>query len=201
MLGTVGRMRTRTKEQAAIFDISTIDDVEEPSLICDRKGQVIGRMFVENRSKVPIEEVPQKLIDALIAQEDQRFFEHDGVDRIGVARAIWLNLKAGEVTQGASTITMQLARNAFDLKSVAEDRGQSSMERKIVEAFLALRIEEYLMAEIAGDFPDEEERKSRMKRMVLEYYLNRIPFGTGYYGVRSAALGFAAGVGQLSPHA
>ncbi len=104
------------KEQAAIFDISTIDDVEEPSLICDRKGQVIGRMFVENRSKVPIEEVPQKLIDALIAQEDQRFFEHDGVDRIGVARAIWLNLKAGEVTQGASTITMQLARNAFDLK-------------------------------------------------------------------------------------
>ena len=178
------------KEQAAIFDISTIDDVEEPSLICDRKGQVIGRMFVENRSKVPIEEVPQKLIDALIAQEDQRFFEHDGVDRIGVARAIWLNLKAGEVTQGASTITMQLARNAFDLKSVAEDRGQSSMERKIVEAFLALRIEEYLMAEIAGDFPDEEERKSRMKRMVLEYYLNRIPFGTGYYGVRSAALGY-----------
>ena len=178
------------KEQAATFDISTIDDVEEPSLICDHKGRIIGRMFVENRSKVPIEEVPQKLIDALIAQEDQRFFEHDGVDRIGVARAIWLNLKAGEVTQGASTITMQLARNAFDLKSVAEAEGQSSMERKIVEAFLALRIEEYLMAEIAGEFPDEKERKDRMKRMVLEYYLNRIPFGTGYYGVRSAALGY-----------
>ncbi|MBJ06633.1 MAG: hypothetical protein CMO40_05870 [Verrucomicrobiaceae bacterium] len=178
------------KKQAAVFDISTIDDVEEPSLIYDHKGQTIGRMFVENRSKVPIEEVPQKLIDALIAQEDQRFFEHDGVDRIGVARAIWLNVKAGEVTQGASTITMQLARNAFDLKSVAESQGQSSMERKIVEAFLALRIEEYLMAEIAGEFPDEDVRKDRMKRMVLEYYLNRIPFGTGYYGVRSAALGY-----------
>ena len=118
------------KEQAAKYDISTIDDVEIPSIILDRKGREIGRMFVENRSKVPIEKVPQKLIDALIAQEDQRFFEHDGVDRIGVARAVWLNLKAGEVTQGASTITMQLARNAFDLKSESAAKGQSGIERK-----------------------------------------------------------------------
>lgn len=178
------------KEQAATHDISEIDNVEIQSLILDRKGRIIGRMFVENRDKVPIEKVPQKLIDALIAQEDQRFFEHDGVDRIGVARAVWLNLKAGEVTQGASTITMQLARNAFNLQSEAAARGQRGFERKIVEAFLALRIEEYLMAGIAGEYPDEAERKAKMKRMVLEYYLNRIPFGNAYYGVRSAALGY-----------
>lgn len=178
------------QDQAAAIDISTIDDVEIPSIILDQKGREIGRMFVENRSKVRIEEVPQKLIDALIAQEDQRFFEHDGVDRIGVARAIYLNLKAGDITQGASTITMQLARNAFDLKSVAAEKGQRGFERKIVEAFLALRIEEKLMDEIADEYPDEVERKAKMKRIVLEYYLNRIPFGTGYYGIRSAALGY-----------
>lgn len=178
------------KDQAALIDISTIDDVEIPSKILDRNGREIGRMFVENRSKVPIEKVPQKLIDALIAQEDQRFFKHDGVDRIGVARAIYLNLKAGDITQGASTITMQLARNAFDLKSAALEKGQKGFERKIVEAFLALRIEEWLMDEIADQYPDLEERKAKMKRTVLEYYLNRIPFGHGYYGVRSGALGY-----------
>ncbi len=178
------------KEQAAQIDISTIDDVEIPSLIMDHKGREIGRMFVENRSKVSLEKVPQKLIDALIAQEDQRFFKHDGVDQIGVARAIWLNLKAGAVTQGASTITMQLARNAFDMKYRVKAQGQTGIERKIVEAFLALRIERHLMDSIAADYPDEGECKARMKRMVLEYYLNRIPFGHGYYGVRSGALGY-----------
>ncbi len=178
------------KEQAAQIDISTIDDVEIPSMILDHKGREIGRMFVENRSKVSIEEVPQKLIDALIAQEDQRFFKHNGVDHIGVARAIWLNLKARAVTQGASTITMQLARNAFDLKSRSLALGQTGIERKIVEAFLALRIERHLMDSIAADYSDEEQCKARMKKMVLEYYLNRIPFGNGYYGVRSGALGY-----------
>jgi membrane peptidoglycan carboxypeptidase len=178
------------KEQAAQIDISTIDDVEIPSMILDHKGREIGRMFVENRSKVAIEEVPQKLIDALIAQEDQRFFKHNGVDQIGVARAVWLNLKARAVTQGASTITMQLARNAFDLKSRALSLGQSGIERKIVEAFLALRIERHLLHGLQADYPDEVERKAKMKKMVLEYYLNRIPFGNGYYGVRSAALGY-----------
>ena len=178
------------KQQAAAIDISTIDDVEIPSMILDRKGREIGRMFVENRSKVSIEEVPEKLIDALIAQEDQRFFEHNGVDQVGVARAVWLNFKARAVTQGASTITMQLARNAFDLKSGARALGQTGIERKIVEAFLALRIERHLTRSLMADYPDETERKGRMKKVVLEYYLNRIPFGNGYYGVRSAALGY-----------
>ena len=154
------------KDQAAVIDISTIDDVEIPSIILDQKGREIGRMFVENRSKVSLEEVPQKLIDALLAQEDQRFFEHDGVDRIGVARAIYLNLKAGDITQGASTITMQLARNAFNLKTIAVEKGQRGFERKIVEAFLALRIEEQLMDGIAEEYPDEEIRRASCRERV-----------------------------------
>lgn len=171
--------------RAAGYDISRyINDIEEPSLILDRNGEEIGRMFVENRSVVSIDDVPQKLIDALMAQEDQRYFEHKGVDWVGVMRAIYLNLKAGEVNQGASTVTMQLARNAFDLKAEAEERGEGGVQRKIVEAFLALRIEEHINEEL----PSEDGRRAKMQ--VLEYYLNRIPFGSGYYGVRSASLGY-----------
>ena len=171
--------------RAAGYDIPRyINDIEEPSLILNRNGEEIGRLFVENRSVIPVEEVPQRLIDALMAQEDQRFFEHEGVDWVGILRAIYLNVKARDVNQGASTVTMQLARNAFNLKEEAEERGEGGIQRKIVEAFLALRIEEYLNAEL----PSLDGRRAKMQ--ILEYYLNRIPFGSGYYGVRSASLGY-----------
>jgi len=161
------------KEQAATYDLTKIDDVEVVSLILDRKGREIGRIFVENRDKIGIKDVPLNFINALVAGEDQRFFEHDGVDRVGVVRAAWLNWRAGRQTQGASTLTQQLARNAFHLKEEADERDQTGLERKAVEAFLALRIE-----------------KAYGKREILEFYLNRIPFGSGYYGLRSASLGY-----------
>ena len=110
------------RERSTIYQMDEIDDVELPSLIFDSKGNEIGRMFVENRDPIPIEEVPSILINALLAQEDQRYFEHKGVDWVGVARAVYLNVKAREVNQGASTITMQLARNAYDLKAEAAER-------------------------------------------------------------------------------
>ena len=161
------------RERAETYDLTQIDDVEVKSLILDREGREIGRIFVENRDKISIKDVPQMMINALIAGEDQRFFEHDGVDRIGVIRAVYLNWKAGRRTQGASTLTQQLARNAFHLKEEADKRGEGGLERKAVEAFLALRIE-----------------KVYGKNEILEFYLNRIPFGSGYYGVRSASLGY-----------
>lgn len=171
--------------RAAGYDIPRhINDIEQPSLILDRNGMEIGRMFVENRSVIGIEEVPPRMIEALLAQEDQRFFKHKGVDAMGILRAIYLNVKAGEVNQGASTITMQLARNAFDLKAEAEEREEGGIQRKIVEAFLALRIEKHLNEEL----PSEDRRRAKMR--ILEYYLNRVPFGSGYYGVRSASLGY-----------
>ncbi|NWK56464.1 transglycosylase domain-containing protein [Verrucomicrobiaceae bacterium N1E253] len=161
------------RERAETYDLSKIDDVEVVSLILDRKGRELGRIFVENRDKISIKDVPEIMIQALISGEDQRFFEHDGVDRAGVIRAAYLNYKAGRQTQGASTITQQLARNAFHLKEESDKRGESGLERKAVEAFLALRI---------------EERYGKYE--ILEFYLNRIPFGSGYYGIRSAALGY-----------
>jgi len=161
------------RERAYTYDLDRINDLEIPSLILDRKGREIGRVFVQNRSVIPISEVPQIFIDALRAGEDQRFNTHDGVDYIGVARAYYLNWKAGETTQGASTITQQLARNAYDLEADRKERGETSMERKMVEAFLAQRIE-----------------KRYEKREILDFYLNRIYFGSGYYGIRSASLGY-----------
>ena len=161
------------RERAYTYDLDRINDLEIPSLILDRNDKEIGRVFVQNRSVIPISEVPPIFIDALRAGEDQRFNTHDGVDYIGVARASYLNWKAGETTQGASTITQQLARNAYDLEGDRKKRGEDSMERKMVEAFLAQRIE-----------------KRYEKSQILEFYLNRIYFGSGYYGIRSASLGY-----------
>ncbi|MCX6874268.1 MAG: transglycosylase domain-containing protein [Verrucomicrobia bacterium] len=159
------------RERAATYDLERINVLEVPSLIMDRNGQEIGRIFVQNRSIIPINKVPQRLIDALRAGEDSRFFTHKGVDYIGILRAAKLNLQGS--SQGASTITQQLARNAYNLKEVAKLRNETTIQRKLVEAFLAMRI---------------EARYS--KQDILEFYLNRIYFGSGFHGIRSAALGY-----------
>jgi membrane peptidoglycan carboxypeptidase len=159
------------RDRAATYDLARINDLEEPSIILDRNGKEIGRIFVQNRSVIPIDEVPEIFIKALTAGEDSRFLSHHGVDYIGVGRALWLNLQGS--SQGASTITQQLARNAYDLKSEAVYRKETTVQRKLVEAFLAIRIE-----------------NRYKKREILHFYLNRIYFGSGFYGIRSASLGY-----------
>ncbi len=159
------------RERAATYDLNHINDLESPSIILDRNGKEIGRIFVQNRSIIPISEVPEIFINTLIAGEDSRFRTHGGVDYIGIVRAIILNAKGGN--QGASTITQQLARNAYNLKEEAVRREESAIQRKLVEAFLAMRIE-----------------KRYQKREILDFYLNRIYFGSGFYGIRSASLGY-----------
>lgn len=161
------------RERATTYDLEKIDKVEIPSLILDRNGKEIGRIFVQNRSIMDIGDVPKLFLDTLRAGEDSRFLTHDGVDYIGVIRALKLNYEAGTTTQGASTITQQLARNAFPLKQDAMAKGEGGMQRKMVEAFLAMRIE-----------------KRYKKDQILGFYLNRIYFGSGFYGLRSASLGY-----------
>ena len=159
------------RERATTYDLDRINDLEEPSIILDRNGKEIGRIFVQNRSVIPITKVPEIFIQALRAGEDSRFLSHHGVDYIGVLRAAILNAQGGN--QGASTITQQLARNAYDLKQEAVQRQETTIQRKMVEAFLARRIEDRYT-----------------KREILEFYLNRIYFGSGFYGIRSASLGY-----------
>lgn len=161
------------RERAATYDLDLIDKVEVPSIILGRDGGEIGRIFVQNRSIIGIDEVPENFINALRAGEDKRFYEHGGFDFIGIVRAAIDWFKTGEAVSGASTITQQLARGAFPLESDRQKNDESSVERKIVEIFLAQRIE-----------------KRFSKPQILEYYLNRIYFGSGYYGIRSASLGY-----------
>lgn len=179
------------RELAAKYDLTQVGEKEEMSFIHDRAGNEIGTMFVENRFSIPLEEIPPVFVNAVLAQEDQRFYEHDGVDWVGVVRAAYLNFRNNKITQGAGTITMQLARKSFDLLGEAKRNRWSGYERKIVEAFVALRIEAYFRGLRRDEFGnDEDALKRAAKEDILEMYLNLVPFGSGYYGVRSAALGY-----------
>lgn len=126
-------------------------------------GELIATLFKENRTYSPIEEIAPVMQDAIVAVEDSRFREHIGVDLRGVARAALFDLQHRGAHQGASTITMQLARNLFLTPT-------RSFERKIREVLLSLEIE-----------------KKFTKNEILELYLNQIYFGSGAYGIASAA--------------
>ncbi len=156
--------------KAKELDFSKLEDMEIASIVYDRHGEILGKIYIQNRDTVPISEMPQQLIDALISAEDNRFYQHPGVDVMGIARAVIKDVKAGRARQGASTITQQLARNSFPDAMPASDR---SLRRKLLEAFVAMRIED-----------------SYSKRHILEMYLNRVYFGSGFYGVEAAAHGY-----------
>ena len=139
----------------------------QPSLITKVQAddrQLIGQFYVERRILTPLRDVPQHLIDAVIAVEDARFFEHPGLDVWGILRAAWTNFKRGGTIEGASTITQQLARTLF----LTPER---TFQRKIRELFLALKMEFILT-----------------KAQILEMYLNQIYFGHGAYGIGTASL-------------
>ncbi len=138
----------------------------EPSLktqVIADDGSLIGEFYIEDRALVPLEEIPQYLIDAIIAIEDRKFYSHWGVDIFGIARALIANIREGRIAQGGSTITQQLARNLFEMY-------ENTLSRKIKEALLAVRIE-----------------RAYSKDEILEMYLNQIYFGAGAYGVEAAA--------------
>jgi penicillin-binding protein 1A len=162
------------RELAESLPMDNMSKIATASRIFDRKGEEIGRIYDLNRLPIKIEQVPQHVIQALTAEEDSRFFQHAGVDFIGIARAVWLNFKAGGENQGASTLTQQLARDVFQLKDLeATSDKNSRYKRKIIEAYAANRIE-----------------RSFSKAQILEHYLNRVYFGSGCYGIQSAAKGF-----------
>lgn len=158
--------KNKYEDIAAQYNLSQLGKMETASLIFDRNGKQIGKILAENREVVPLSSISKNLPDAVVAAEDNRFYEHDGVDYIGMIRAALKNYQAGKIRQGASTVTQQLARNSFDLK-------ERTYERKIVEAFLARRIEQ-----------------NYSKDKIMEYYLNRVYFGGGLYGAESAARGY-----------
>src|SRR5204862_7539756 len=90
--------------------------MESASVILDRKGKIFGQIYVENRETVSYDQLPRDLINAVVAVEDAKFYQHHGYDLLGIIRAALKNLTAGRVRQGASTITQQLASNSFSLQ-------------------------------------------------------------------------------------
>lgn len=129
----------------------------------DRYGREIGQRGILHTDAVPVEDLPDNLIKAVLATEDRRFFNHFGIDMTGLARAITENVRANSVVQGGSTITQQLAKNLF----LSNER---TLERKVKEAFLALWLEANLS-----------------KEEILKLYLDRAYMGGGTFGVGAAA--------------
>ncbi|GMU54862.1 MAG: hypothetical protein AMXMBFR33_40080 [Candidatus Xenobia bacterium] len=134
----------------------------ETTRIYAADGTLIATLFRENRTWTPLEKISPNMVKAVLAIEDRRFYDHHGVDPIGVARAAYASYKGGD-KQGASTITMQLARNLFLTP-------KRTIDRKIKEAILAMQIE-----------------KRFTKQEILELYLNQIYFGAGAHGVQAAS--------------
>lgn len=145
--------------------VTVLKDVrlQTPMQIYTKDGKLISQYGVKRRIPVKLEEVPQELIDAILATEDSRFYEHHGIDPIGIVRAAVSLVLTGEKRQGASTLTMQLARGFFLSR-------EKTYVRKVKEIFIALHMEQELS-----------------KQEILELYLNKIELGHRAFGFGAAA--------------
>lgn len=147
------------------IDVAAIRDYRPPQVtrIVARDGAVIGEIFTERRTLVGYQDIPTHVENAFLAAEDGDFYNHEGMDYVGMVRAMLSNIEAGEIRQGASTITQQVVKNFL----LSPER---TFERKIQEILLARRLERALS-----------------KREILELYLNEIYFGHGRYGIEEAS--------------
>ena len=148
--------------------ITSLNDYRPPisSKILAKDGTILANIGIEDRVVAEIDEIPERIIGAFLSAEDDKFYEHKGVDYLGVLRAMIANIKAGRVVQGGSTITQQVAKSLL----LTSER---SISRKIKDFLLALRIEKHLS-----------------KDEILYLYLNQVYLGGGYYGVKSAFKGY-----------
>ncbi len=161
--------------RASRFDMKGVEVMKERSTVYDMDGKIWGRLQGENRLPVKSDEVSKFFVASLLAREDTRFFSHPGVDPKGLLRAVVRTAQGQQ--QGGSTLTQQLARNSYD--SLGQ---RKSFDRKLLEVFVALRIE-----------------RAYSKGQILEHYMNRIYFGSGVYGIEMASkVYFGKGAADLS---
>lgn len=153
------------------FDLPQINSLSDynppiPSYIYSKDGEVLLELAKEKREIAQFDEIPPRVVNSFLAAEDDNFYNHSGVDYLGIVRAMLINLKAGRIVQGASTITQQVAKSLL----LSSERTYS---RKIKDLLLAKKI---------------EERFS--KKDILFLYLNQVYLGGGYYGVKAAFKGY-----------
>src|SRR5438034_3921799 len=148
---------------AQTFDMKKVGEMPERNTVFDVDGKIYSRLAGSNRLRVSLDEISPYFVDALLAREDTRFYQHAGVDWRGILRALVRDVLTRSAKEGASSITQQLARNSLPL-------GGRSLSRKLLEAMVAFRIEHEFT-----------------KKQILELYVNRIYFGAGCYGVETAS--------------
>ncbi|MGB5218922.1 MAG: transglycosylase domain-containing protein, partial [Smithella sp.] len=156
---------------AFTMDLPGIDALKDyrPSLssrVYDDKNQLIDEFFLEDRKLVRVSDVPKVVIQAFVAAEDSRFYVHRGFDLQSIFRAVLKNIEAGQIIQGGSTITQQVAKMMYLSP-------EKKYARKFKEAILAYKIDRYLS-----------------KDEILNLYLNQIYLGHGTYGIESASLAY-----------
>ncbi|WP_373323169.1 transglycosylase domain-containing protein [Alkalihalobacterium chitinilyticum] len=145
------------------------------SSLVDEDGNLLTKLFIENRQLVSIQQVPQHVQDAFVAIEDARFYDHQGIDFRAITRALYRDIRAGAKVEGGSTITQQLAKNTF----LSHEK---TFWRKTKEVLIAMNLEH-----------------KYSKSEILEFYLNRIYFGHGAYGIQAASkLYFDKDVSELT---
>jgi penicillin-binding protein 2A len=148
----------------ATRDISKLDHpLPAPTIIYDQNGRVASKISASKMEAVSIERIPNHFLEAIVATEDRRFYDHEGIDYFGILRALVHNIKAGEWAEGGSTITQQLAKNVFLTN-------EKTLRRKWEEWFIAKKIE-----------------RTYSKKEILEMYVNRVYFGEGAWGIKKAA--------------
>ena len=168
MFGVIGLTCASTGLYYITRDLPNLDKLRIPArppsiTVVSSHGEIMGRRGAVHAGLVSYDEIPDHLIQAVIAIEDQRFFKHIGIDFRGLARAAWANYKAGKVVQGGSTLTQQLAKNLFL-------NPERTYIRKLQEVILAIRLEQEFT-----------------KQDIIQLYLNRVYFGAGNYGIEAAA--------------
>ena len=153
-------------QRAQTIDLDKLNDVNVTSTFLDVNGEELGRIFVEDRVILKPDQIPKIMREAVMAAEDRRFYEHGAIDYWGILRALRENLGKKNRVQGGSSIEQQLAKHLIGDFS-------RTMDRKFLEAFVAVRLEH-----------------KYTKDEILNYYMNRIYFGKGYFGIGAAARGY-----------
>lgn len=162
----VEAMRSEAAQLVRQADADTFK-CSQPSVVYAADGTVISMLKdAQEAYYVPIDEIPSEAVEAMVSIEDKKFYQHGGVDYKAILRAVGAALQDGEATQGGSTITMQLARNVF----LSQEK---TWQRKVEEIFIAWKLE-----------------AKYSKDQIMEFYLNNIYFGNGYYGIQSASRGY-----------
>jgi penicillin-binding protein 1A len=146
--------------------------INEATFILDSEGNNLQKLTAPSSNRIPvtIDQIPLNMQHAVVAIEDERFYKHNGIDIQGIARALYVNISQGGLSEGASTITQQLLKNDVFINWVSESSYIEKFERKFQEQYLALELE-----------------KTTSKDEILERYLNAINLGAGTYGVEAAS--------------